>query len=30
MNSFGIEQFPDYKVPGVQHVDFSPYESNGG
>ncbi|ALC44688.1 Pros26 [Drosophila busckii] len=30
MNSLGVEQFPDYKVPGVQHVDFSPYESNGG
>ena len=25
-----IEQFPDYKVPGVQHHEFSPYESNGG
>ncbi|KAI8116527.1 Proteasome subunit beta type-1, partial [Lucilia cuprina] len=25
-----IEQFPDYKVPGAQHQDFSPYESNGG
>ncbi|XP_068143385.1 proteasome subunit beta type-1 [Drosophila tropicalis] len=28
MNKF--EQFPDYQVPGVQHHDFSPYESNGG
>jgi len=24
------EQFPDYKVPGAQHQEFSPYESNGG
>ncbi|XP_073843311.1 proteasome beta6 subunit [Musca autumnalis] len=30
MNFLGVEQFPDYKVPGVQHQDFSPYESNGG
>ncbi|XP_061393522.1 proteasome subunit beta type-1 [Musca vetustissima] len=30
MNFMGIEQFPDYKVPGTQHQDFSPYESNGG
>ncbi|XP_055842966.1 proteasome subunit beta type-1 [Episyrphus balteatus] len=22
--------FPEYRVPGVQHDDFSPYESNGG
>uniref|UniRef100_A0A1A9X0X2 Proteasome subunit beta n=1 Tax=Glossina brevipalpis TaxID=37001 RepID=A0A1A9X0X2_9MUSC len=26
----GIEQFSDYKVPGMKHEDFHPYESNGG
>lgn len=26
----GIDQFPEYRAPGVQHQDFSPYESNGG
>ncbi|XP_067646826.1 proteasome subunit beta type-1 [Eurosta solidaginis] len=25
-----IQSFPEYKVPGAQHQDFSPYESNGG
>ncbi|KAI9581342.1 proteasome subunit beta type-1 [Glossina fuscipes] len=30
MDYLSIEQFPDYKVPGVKHQDFQPYESNGG
>ncbi|XP_058835297.1 proteasome subunit beta type-1 [Topomyia yanbarensis] len=26
----GLENFPEYEVPGVRQVQFYPYESNGG
>lgn len=30
MNPLNEEYFPEYKVPGAQHYNFEPYESNGG